>query len=70
MRAITIRDTELLFRDDLPAPAPAADEVLISVTQAGICETDIQLARGYMGFSGILGHEFVGVAQSGRYSGQ
>ena len=26
----------------------------------GICDTDLQLARGYMGFRGILGHEFVG----------
>lgn len=27
---------------------------------AGVCDTDLQLARGYMGFRGVPGHEFVG----------
>ena len=27
---------------------------------AGICNTDLELCRGYMGFRGVLGHEFVG----------
>ncbi|MCH5373765.1 MAG: alcohol dehydrogenase catalytic domain-containing protein, partial [Planctomycetes bacterium] len=38
--------------------------------QAGICETDLQLRKGYMGFSGVLGHEFVGIARDGAYAGQ
>ena len=33
------------------------------MTLAGICNTDLELARGYMGFSGVLGHEFVGVVE-------
>ena len=53
-----------------PAPAPAADEVMVRVTRAGVCETDLQLIKGYMGFRGILGHEFVGVAESGPLAGQ
>lgn len=53
-----------------PAPAPAAEEVLVRVTRAGVCETDLQLIKGYMGFRGILGHEFVGVAESGPLAGQ
>lgn len=40
------------------------------VRLAGVCETDLQLIQGYMGFRGVLGHEFVGVAEAGRYSGQ
>ena len=32
----------------------------------GICDTDLQLARGYMGFRGVLGHEFVGETEAGR----
>jgi threonine dehydrogenase-like Zn-dependent dehydrogenase len=40
------------------------------VLRAGVCETDLQLIRGYMGFSGVLGHEFVGVAQSGPMQGR
>lgn len=42
----------------------------VKVCKAGICETDLQLIQGYMGFNGVLGHEFVGIAQSGRYAGK
>ena len=52
------------------APAPAAEEVMVRVTRAGVCETDLQLIKGYMGFRGVLGHEFVGVAESGPLAGQ
>ena len=38
--------------------------------RAGICETDLQLVRGYKGFRGVLGHEFVGVALSGAFESQ
>jgi threonine dehydrogenase-like Zn-dependent dehydrogenase len=37
---------------------------------AGICNTDLELARGYMGFRGVLGHEFVGEALEGRLAGR
>ena len=39
----------------------AGDEVRVRVTHSGICNTDLELARGYMGFRGTIGHEFVGV---------
>ena len=42
-------------------PARAPGEALIKVLRAGICNTDLEILRGYMGFQGILGHEFVGV---------
>jgi len=43
-------------------PIPAADgEARVRVTHSGICNTDLELARGYMGFRGTIGHEFVGV---------
>ena len=70
MHAILLQSGSPTFRDDLPPPVPAENEVLVKVTRAGICETDLQLAQGYMGFDGILGHEFVGVAQSGPFAGQ
>jgi threonine dehydrogenase-like Zn-dependent dehydrogenase len=38
----------------------SSGEAIVRVDLAGICDTDIQIARGYMGFSGVLGHEFVG----------
>jgi 2-desacetyl-2-hydroxyethyl bacteriochlorophyllide A dehydrogenase len=45
---------------DHAAPALVAGEALVRVRTAGVCDTDLQLARGYMGFAGIPGHEFVG----------
>jgi threonine dehydrogenase-like Zn-dependent dehydrogenase len=70
MRALSLDDNQLRFSHDHPPPVTADDEILVKVIQAGICETDLQLARGYMGFSGVLGHEFVGVAQSGPLEGR
>ena len=69
MRAIVL-DTAVQFEGSRPAPTPRSDEVLVRVLCAGICETDLQLIKGYMGFRGVLGHEFVGIAESGPYAGQ
>ena len=42
-------------------PTPEQDDVLIKTSMAGICNTDIEIIKGYMpGFKGILGHEFIG----------
>lgn len=64
MQALVLRYGELTYRDDCPRPTPGPDEALIRVTLAGICSTDLELVKGYAGgFSGILGHEFVGVVE-------
>ncbi len=39
-------------------------EALVRVTLAGICNTDLEIVRGYTGFNGTLGHEFVGVVET------
>ncbi|HNZ19163.1 MAG TPA: alcohol dehydrogenase catalytic domain-containing protein [Candidatus Hydrogenedentes bacterium] len=52
----------------VPRPAPRPGEALIRVRCAGICNTDIEIMRGYMGFSGIPGHEFVGVVEEASNS--
>src|ERR1051326_6346321 len=70
MRAIAIDADTLTYRRDYPTPTPRDGEVLVRVQRAGVCETDLQLIRGYMGFSGVLGHEFVGVAESGPLKGR
>src|SRR5438876_277369 len=46
--------------EERPAPAPAVGEALVRVLLAGVCSTDLELAKGYMGFRGVPGHEFVG----------
>ena len=70
MRALELVDGQLRFREDYPAPTAGSGSVIVRVTQAGICETDLQLVAGYMGFSGVPGHEFVGIAESGSFAGQ
>lgn len=49
---------------------PRAGEVTVAVTLAGVCATDLELVRGYMGFQGVLGHELVGVAEDGPWRGR
>jgi threonine dehydrogenase-like Zn-dependent dehydrogenase len=70
MRALVLDDGGVRLETDRREPIPAAGEVLVQVIVAGICETDLQLIRGYHGFRGVLGHEFVGVALSGRFEGR
>src|SRR5215472_10512642 len=70
MRAIVFDGQTLSLRTDYPTPRPDDGEVLVRVVRAGVCETDLQLIKGYMGFSGVLGHEFVGVAESGPFKGR
>ncbi len=64
MQALTLHDGCLAYHADWPAPTPGPDEALIRVTLAGVCSTDLEMVRGYVaGFSGVLGHEFVGVVE-------
>ena len=65
MQAVWLEDRRLRIRDDVPTPAPPPEEALVRVLRAGICNTDIELTRGYYPFTGILGHEFVGVVAQG-----
>lgn len=38
-------------------------EAVVRVLLSGICNTDLEIARGYANFSGTIGHEFVGVVE-------
>ena len=70
MRALVLGDGGIRLEMDRSEPTRGAGEVLVRILRAGICETDLQLVRGYKGFRGVLGHEFVGVALSGAFEGQ
>jgi threonine dehydrogenase-like Zn-dependent dehydrogenase len=64
MRALVF-DRTLKLRLDYPDPVEAPGESLVRVSAAGICGTDLEIARGYMHFQGVPGHEFAGrVVQS------
>jgi threonine dehydrogenase-like Zn-dependent dehydrogenase len=41
------------------------ESVLVRVSLAGVCSTDLEIVKGYMQFRGILGHEFVGRVEAG-----
>ena len=62
MRAV-VWDGQLRVDPSYPQPVPPPGEALIRVSLAGICNTDLELMKGYQGFRGVLGHEFVGVVE-------
>jgi alcohol dehydrogenase len=53
----------LKFVRDYPVADPPARWARIKVLVAGICKTDMEIMKGYMGFKGVLGHEFVGIVE-------
>ncbi len=64
MKAVVFNDKEgLVLKTDYTKPVPQKGEALIKVSMAGICNTDAEIIKGYMGYSGVLGHEFVGVVE-------
>jgi len=62
MRALII-DNGLCLEMSYPTPTPLQGEAVVRVLQAGICNTDLELLRGYHSFKGVPGHEFVGVVE-------
>jgi threonine dehydrogenase-like Zn-dependent dehydrogenase len=64
VRALWLENRQLDLRD-VQVPVPSPGEALVRVLKAGICNTDIELTRGYYPFTGVPGHEFVGVVEGG-----
>jgi threonine dehydrogenase-like Zn-dependent dehydrogenase len=62
MKALVF-DGEIKSVVDYPVPEPVEGEALIKVLVAGICNTDIEITKGYLGFKGVLGHEFTGLVE-------
>ena len=69
MRALHF-DARLQYRSDAPDPTPSPGEALIRTRLAGICNTDMEIVRGFLGFTGVLGHEFVGTVDDGPVADQ
>ncbi|MBO5385122.1 alcohol dehydrogenase catalytic domain-containing protein, partial [bacterium] len=62
MKAVVF-DEGLKFVNDYEKPTPQKGEALVRVSLAGICNTDYEITKGYMGYKGILGHEAVGIVE-------
>jgi threonine dehydrogenase-like Zn-dependent dehydrogenase len=60
VRALCWDGTRLALARDVPDPKPGSGEALVRVELAGICRTDLEITRGYFGFRGTPGHEWVG----------
>lgn len=61
MKALRWESGKLAVKDTMQ---PRVDgEALVRVTMSGICNTDLEIVRGYAGFEGTIGHEFVGVVE-------
>ena len=65
MRALYWNGRNLEFESAYRTPVAAGQTVLVKVHLAGICSTDLQILKGYMGFAGVPGHEFVGSVVEG-----
>ena len=65
MKALWLENNQLQLRADVPVPEPPPGEALVRVVRAGICNTDLELLQGYYPYTGILGHEFVGIVEQG-----
>src|SRR5580765_9016096 len=64
MLALRVERKKLTVRAiEQPYPGP---EALVRVLLSGICNTDLEIARGYAGFQGTIGHEFVGIVAEAR----
>ncbi|MCH9651363.1 MAG: alcohol dehydrogenase catalytic domain-containing protein [Deltaproteobacteria bacterium] len=63
MRAVYLDEEGLRFRQNYPRPQLAAGEATLRLRLAGICSTDLELIKGYAGFQGVLGHEFVATVE-------
>jgi len=62
MKALRFESGRLAIAE-IPKPH-VAEEAVVRVMLSGICNTDLEIIRGYNGFEGTLGHEFVGVVES------
>jgi threonine dehydrogenase-like Zn-dependent dehydrogenase len=61
MKALRFKNGQVAV-DDVPVPRREG-ETLVRVILSGICNTDLEIVRGYAGFQGTIGHEFVGVVE-------
>ncbi|MGH8248934.1 MAG: alcohol dehydrogenase catalytic domain-containing protein, partial [Gammaproteobacteria bacterium] len=65
MKVLHWNGESLRLEPAYPMPATQTGTALVRVRLAGICTTDLQILKGYLGFRGVPGHEFVGDVTEG-----
>jgi threonine dehydrogenase-like Zn-dependent dehydrogenase len=70
VRALWLEKKKLRLRENVPKPAPVPGEAVVRVALAGVCNTDLELVRGYYPFTGVPGHEFVGTVEAAPGAGE
>ena len=68
MQALYWDGRDLSVNSSYRTPNSDSQHALVKVHLAGICSTDLQIFKGYMGFQGVPGHEFVGTVSEGPAS--
>ncbi|MEE9211539.1 MAG: alcohol dehydrogenase catalytic domain-containing protein, partial [Phycisphaeraceae bacterium] len=64
MQALVYDGKKVSLQTNRPDPKLVPTEALIKPLRMGLCATDLEICRGYLGFQGVLGHEFVGKVQA------
>jgi threonine dehydrogenase-like Zn-dependent dehydrogenase len=64
MRALVFDGTSPALATSHPAPERGPEDALVRTLRAGVSSTDLAICQGMLGFTGVLGHEFVGVVES------
>lgn len=64
VKALVLQDNTLKLDEHYPDAKPQPGEALIRPLLMGVCSTDLELCKGYMGFAGVLGHEFIGIVEA------
>lgn len=70
MRALFLDNKILKYNPNYPEPQLTGKYERVKVIKAGICNTDLELVKGYRDVSGVLGHEFVAVVETGELAGK
>jgi threonine dehydrogenase-like Zn-dependent dehydrogenase len=63
VRGLWLQDRDVRLDADVRPSAPLPGEAVVRVRLAGVCNTDLEMVRGYYPFTGVPGHEFVGVVE-------
>lgn len=63
LQALVFDGKQAVIKAKHAVPEPGAGEALIRPLRMGVCSTDLEICKGYMGFKGVLGHEFVGIVE-------